>query len=487
MAANPNNYPPKTALFLNLQRTSGLRHEKYRTDGNSAINVTDPAQAAAIIARTQPVAGAGAFQQGPAPGSAAARDLLAASIANRGTVANRTGIYEESYRGPTTIANFDRGFAGGVLNVPIIRNRLASNNLSFVKQLGWGQDGNATLWHYSNPQPGGNDGNVVCKVRFSGTADSFTNEKNKLTTLNRASHLQHCADLTDMLSPFATLQTGLEAIALAFSPDHSWTPYARQGDLRAWYSFPVISYRLLGFIVDRHLRSSFAELLQVGDFGRSVNQNQLGLPVFMPPNDFTRMSRLWARRLRGKDGWWLPEQFSAEWDNVNYEPFSEGITNFATGAGAAGAFNEKSNVFHIGMVIWCCMLLHVPETPPRLTPIPKSGPNMGNQGWTYVGEMRQRMFHQKFGKLLCDLVSDCCKHMPADRPDLTALALRVQAGNLVLWLLGCQLYYHGEPCECGNELQCVISPEDGIQIIRRKGDNGQRQGLVEDFEATFSA
>ncbi|KAK7712226.1 hypothetical protein SLS63_012464 [Diaporthe eres] len=60
-------------------------------------------------------------------------------------------------------------------------------------------------------------------------------------------------------------------------------------------------------------------------------------------------SRLWAKRLRGKDGWWLPEQFSAEWDNVNYEPFSEGITNFATGAGAAGAFNEKSNVFHIGM------------------------------------------------------------------------------------------------------------------------------------------
>lgn len=137
MAANPNNYPPKTALFLNLQRTSGLRHEKYRTDGNSAINVTDPAQAAAIVARTQPVAGAGAFQQGPAPGSAAARELLAASIANRGTVANRTGIYDESYRGPTTIAAFDRGFAGGALNVPIIRNRLASNNLSFVKQLGW--------------------------------------------------------------------------------------------------------------------------------------------------------------------------------------------------------------------------------------------------------------------------------------------------------------------------------------------------------------
>lgn len=46
----------------------------------------------------------------------------------------------------------------------------------------------------------------------------------------------------------------------------------------------------------------------------------------------------------------MPEHFSAEWDNVNYEPFSELLTNFATGAGAAGAFNEKSNVFHIGRV-----------------------------------------------------------------------------------------------------------------------------------------
>ncbi|KAK7697006.1 hypothetical protein SLS64_013997 [Diaporthe eres] len=137
MAANPNGYPPKAALFLNIQRTAGLRQEKYRTDGNSLIDVNNPAQAAAILTRTQPVAGAGAFQQGPAPGSAAARDLLAASIANRGTVANRTGIYGEGYLGPATISFFDREFTRAVLNAPIIRNRLLNNNMSFVKQLGW--------------------------------------------------------------------------------------------------------------------------------------------------------------------------------------------------------------------------------------------------------------------------------------------------------------------------------------------------------------
>lgn len=55
-------------------------------------------------------------------------------------------------------------------------------------------------------------------------------------------------------------------------------------------------------------------------------------------------------RYAGRDGWYLPEQFTAEWDRVNYEPFSEGFTNLATGAGAAGGYNEKSNIFHIGMV-----------------------------------------------------------------------------------------------------------------------------------------
>lgn len=64
----------------------------------------------------------------------------------------------------------------------------------------------------------------------------------------------------------------------------------------------------------------------------------------------THRNLLWTKRARGREGWYLPEHFSAEWDHVNYEPYSEGITNMTTGAGAAGAFTEKSNIFHIGMV-----------------------------------------------------------------------------------------------------------------------------------------
>lgn len=140
MAANPMGYPAKTPAFLNVQCTAGFTHEKYRTEGNSELDPNNANQVAAIAARTQPVAGIGAFQQGPAPGSAAAKLLLDASIANRGTVGARAGIYEEGYRGPSNIAQFDRGVAGGTLNAAAVRARMAVNNISFVRQLGWVSD-----------------------------------------------------------------------------------------------------------------------------------------------------------------------------------------------------------------------------------------------------------------------------------------------------------------------------------------------------------
>lgn len=52
---------------------------------------------------------------------------------------------------------------------------------------------------------------------------------------------------------------------------------------------------------------------------------------------------------------------------------------------------------------------------------------MGIMGWTYVGEMRMREYQGKFGRALCDLVSECCMHMPGDRPDLTQLSTRINA------------------------------------------------------------
>lgn len=59
---------------------------------------------------------------------------------------------------------------------------------------------------------------------------------------------------------------------------------------------------------------------------------------------------IWRARQLGKNGWYLPEQFTAEWDYVNYEPYSEGFTNLGAGTGTAGLFSERSNIWAIGMV-----------------------------------------------------------------------------------------------------------------------------------------
>lgn len=79
-------------------------------------------------------------------------------------------------------------------------------------------------------------------------------------------------------------------------------------------------------------------------------------------------------------------------------------------------------------IISCCMLLLAPDRPPMATPVPASGANMGNQGWTYLGEMKSREFHTRFGRNLCYLVRECCMHMPGDRPGLNALKARTTAG-----------------------------------------------------------
>lgn len=60
--------------------------------------------------------------------------------------------------------------------------------------------------------------------------------------------------------------------------------------------------------------------------------------------------------------------------------------------------------------------------------MPASGANRGAQGWTYVGEMTSREFHGRFGRNLCHLIRDCCKHNPADRPDLRTLKNTIATG-----------------------------------------------------------
>ncbi|ROV92960.1 hypothetical protein VMCG_09015 [Cytospora schulzeri] len=137
---------------------------------------------------------------------------------------------------------------------------------------------------------------------------------------------------------------------------------------------------------------------------------------------------IWRARQLGKNGWYLPEQFTAEWDYVNYEPYSEGVTDIGAGTGTAGFFSERSNIWAIGLVMRCCITRSQPDRPPYATPVPPKGPQMGTQGYTYGGELRKQFFGGIFGRDLCRLVSQCLMHRPLERPSLARLRQDIAAG-----------------------------------------------------------
>lgn len=136
MAANPLGYPAKPAFFLNTQIREGYLGELYRTRGSSAYNPNDPVFVAAIAARTQPVGGLAPFQVAPPPRSAAGRAQLARAIENRGERDHLPPAFWPGYQ-PRRPPFAERTLSQNIINGIITRLQLASNNIAFVKQLGW--------------------------------------------------------------------------------------------------------------------------------------------------------------------------------------------------------------------------------------------------------------------------------------------------------------------------------------------------------------
>lgn len=119
------------------------------------------------------------------------------------------------------------------------------------------------------------------------------------------------------------------------------------------------------------------------------------------------------------------EQFTKEWDQVNYEPYSEGFTvPIANGRGTAGAYTEQSNIWSIAQLMWCCITLCEPTVPPQ----PEQNPS--DLRWTYGGELNDQTSVDEFGEALCGLLVQCLMHCPQDRPRLSSLRAAVTAGVL---------------------------------------------------------
>ncbi|KAK3316781.1 hypothetical protein B0H66DRAFT_592909 [Apodospora peruviana] len=84
-------------------------------------------------------------------------------------------------------------------------------------------------------------------------------------------------------------------------------------------------------------RNDCTPLLKLGDFGHSW----LGTQAAHHDAD-----EIWINRSKGKDGWYTPKQFTAEWDFVRIRPIAE-----ATRPPVAGNFTWKTNLYQFALVM----------------------------------------------------------------------------------------------------------------------------------------
>ncbi|KUI63603.1 hypothetical protein VM1G_10286 [Cytospora mali] len=98
-------------------------------------------------------------------------------------------------------------------------------------------------------------------------------------------------------------------------------------------------------------------LLRVSDFG---------LAEEMPADlqDLQQTTFIWNLRWRAKALWFLPEQFSEDWDYINQHPLAENVN---THGEVAGRFGPASNIYHVGLAIWCCITGQMPMLPTKPT------------------------------------------------------------------------------------------------------------------------
>ncbi len=160
-----------------------------------------------------------------------------------------------------------------------------------------------------------------------------------------------------------------------------------------------------------------APVFKLTDFGlaRTVDATKLRSTTAM-----------WKMRTFGKTYFLAPEQWSGEWEIVKDLPSTAGTT-------VAGLYNDKTNVYQVGGVMMCVMLLSLPEdltvpsqlimemvrvfnwTHPRYPSPPRRAKrDLTTRAWALD---RDPTALQLYPWRLRELVMRCMAYNPAERPD----------------------------------------------------------------------
>ncbi|KAI7780757.1 hypothetical protein LA080_015548 [Diaporthe eres] len=333
----------------------------------------------------------------------------------------------------------------------------AKKNFSFIKILGAGGNGMVVLWKWT---PGGNpleQGHyVVMKMSTVYDADEgraeweVVDDERKLTFGLLFMEFAKLGDLEHSLQRLARADRHMPpealwlifdclvkaCIAMEYPPRlvPAAAPLTKAGDFLpevvppGGQAAPVNGFR--GVV---HFDLDPKNIFLVGYDPRRRN------PVLNPPH--TQVPR-------------FQEQFTGEWDLLDRDP-EEGPQNAPPGTWPAwsrwpitsgpGRYSHRSNIWHIGLNMWCILLLQTPDFPavagrmkseePPLVP-PATDVPIQDQRWTYgyrliADDDEGREYQQKFTPALCEAIAKCMMARQEHRPDLNQLQadITIALGN----------------------------------------------------------
>ncbi|KAF6825734.1 hypothetical protein CPLU01_10089 [Colletotrichum plurivorum] len=158
-------------------------------------------------------------------------------------------------------------------------------------------------------------------------------------------------------------------------------------------------------------------IFKIADFGNAVffdDQEKT-------PEKFTKEA-FWRYRYRGKTHTLAPEQFDKSWDSMldfidDISP-NQFVAKDGSKPSVAGNYGMHTNVYQIGLIMWCAITRSWFESPVVAAWYPDYNRASGFR--TYGASLQSKRF-TKVDEALKIIIQRCMAHNPADRPPLDAL------------------------------------------------------------------
>ncbi|OHE93731.1 hypothetical protein CORC01_10958 [Colletotrichum orchidophilum] len=176
------------------------------------------------------------------------------------------------------------------------------------------------------------------------------------------------------------------------------------------------------FLANRSMAYGNMPTFKIADFGMVEFFSEQATD----PEHFNK-EFFWKSRIKGKPSCYAPEQFTGDWELMNDFINDNGINPFvvkdATKPPVAGNYGMHTNVYQVGVIIWCATTLCSFHTPViRMT----HKDAWGREIDTYGGALQNERFNDVDPELK-DLVQRCMAHNPSDRPSLRELMGTISA------------------------------------------------------------